>query len=151
MKLRSRFFVLLTLMVLGASASAYAQDVALTREEQVAAIQKLYIPIFDSQWIRLNALAVKARLDASTNSQYKFVVADFKQVRVVIDTGLASTSSELEAVRAYAEEETGEFAFSIKQLEDAVASIKTITCVKGTSAKKISAIKPVCPKGYKKK
>jgi hypothetical protein len=28
---------------------------------------------------------------------------------------------------------------------------KTITCVKGKTSKKVSAVKPVCPKGYKKK
>jgi len=27
----------------------------------------------------------------------------------------------------------------------------TITCVKGSSTKKVTAVKPVCPKGYKKK
>ncbi|MFZ9658282.1 MAG: hypothetical protein ACO29Z_06285, partial [Crocinitomicaceae bacterium] len=27
----------------------------------------------------------------------------------------------------------------------------TITCVKGTSVRKITAVKPVCPSGYKKK
>jgi hypothetical protein len=27
----------------------------------------------------------------------------------------------------------------------------TITCVKGKLTKKVTAIKPVCPKGYKKK
>jgi membrane protein involved in colicin uptake len=33
------------------------------------------------------------------------------------------------------------------------ASLKktTITCTKGKSVKKVTAIKPVCPKGYKKK
>jgi hypothetical protein len=28
---------------------------------------------------------------------------------------------------------------------------KTITCVKGKTSKKVTAVKPVCPKGYKKK
>ncbi|MFA5918185.1 MAG: hypothetical protein WC800_01405 [Candidatus Nanopelagicaceae bacterium] len=27
----------------------------------------------------------------------------------------------------------------------------TIVCVKGASVKKVTAVKPVCPKGYKKK
>jgi len=33
----------------------------------------------------------------------------------------------------------------------AVAVKKTITCVKGKTSKKVTAVKPVCPKGYKKK
>jgi len=34
----------------------------------------------------------------------------------------------------------------------AAASKKiTITCVKGKLTKKVTAVKPVCPKGYKKK
>jgi hypothetical protein len=33
----------------------------------------------------------------------------------------------------------------------AVVKKTTITCVKGKTAKKVTAIKPVCPKGYKKK
>jgi hypothetical protein len=33
----------------------------------------------------------------------------------------------------------------------AAAKKKTITCVKGKLAKKVTAVKPVCPKGYKKK
>ena len=33
----------------------------------------------------------------------------------------------------------------------AVTVKKTITCVKGKTSKKVTAVKPVCPKGYKKK
>jgi len=41
-----------------------------------------------------------------------------------------------------------------KQEADAkAAALKktTITCLKGKSVKKVTAVKPVCPKGYKKK
>ena len=31
------------------------------------------------------------------------------------------------------------------------AKKSTITCVKGKTSKKVTAVKPVCPKGYKKK
>jgi hypothetical protein len=33
----------------------------------------------------------------------------------------------------------------------AVAKKTTITCVKGKTIKKVSAVKPVCPTGFKKK
>ena len=44
----------------------------------------------------------------------------------------------------------------IKQAEDfvaqqVVAGKSTIQCIKGKVVKKVTAIKPVCPKGYKKK
>ena len=39
----------------------------------------------------------------------------------------------------------------IEQLQLMVAPKKTITCVKGKTVKKVTAIAPVCPTGYKKK
>jgi hypothetical protein len=39
----------------------------------------------------------------------------------------------------------------IEQLQAIVAPKKTITCVKGKLTKKVTAVAPVCPKGYKKK
>jgi hypothetical protein len=39
----------------------------------------------------------------------------------------------------------------IEQLQLMVAPKKTITCVKGKLTKKVTAVAPVCPTGYKKK
>jgi hypothetical protein len=39
----------------------------------------------------------------------------------------------------------------IEQLQAIVAPKKTITCVKGKLTKKVTAVAPVCPTGYKKK
>ena len=39
----------------------------------------------------------------------------------------------------------------IEQLQSVLAPKKTITCVKGKTVKKVTAIAPVCPTGYKKK
>jgi hypothetical protein len=39
----------------------------------------------------------------------------------------------------------------IEQLQAIVAPKKTITCVKGKLTKKVTAVAPVCPRGYKKK
>ena len=36
-------------------------------------------------------------------------------------------------------------------LKPVAAKKMTITCVKGKVVKKVTAVKPVCPKGYKKK
>ena len=38
-----------------------------------------------------------------------------------------------------------------KTSTEATSKKTTITCVKGKTVKKITAVKPVCPKGYKKK
>ena len=48
---------------------------------------------------------------------------------------------------------TTAYAFSeiSNQIPALVASKKTITCIKGKSTKKVTAVNPKCPKGYKKK
>lgn len=96
-------------------------------------------------------IKVKVMYDASMLSSFKAVLADFNGVRAFITTNLASETSDLEAVRSYAEEETGEFDNTIYLLEKQAATHKTITCVKGKTVKKVTALKPVCPKGYTKK
>ncbi len=151
MKLRIKIILLALSFIISGIGSVYAADAEPSRADQVTAIQKQYGTIFDTQWVRLQALATKVKGDASTNSQYKAAVIDFLEVRRVIDDGLASSSSDLVAVQAYAEEETGEFAMTISQIEKSAASIKAITCIKGKTSKKVTGIKPVCPKGYTKK
>ena len=39
----------------------------------------------------------------------------------------------------------------IKAAQAAAIKKTTITCIKGKLVKKVTAVKPVCPKGYKKK
>ena len=60
-------------------------------------------------------------------------------------------TTDTEVLKSYAEEETGEFSFSIPLLEKEAANSKTIICVKGKVSKKVAGLKPVCPSGYKKK
>ena len=74
----------------------------------------------------------------------KKVVADLK--------AKADAAAELKAKQ----EADAKTAAELKSKQDAAvkaASLKkiTITCIKGKSVKKVTAIKPVCPKGYKKK
>lgn len=128
-----------------------AEDVVPSRADFVTSIQNQYGPLFDAEWEKLLHIAIAVKGDAATYKQYKAAVLDFKEVRRVIDEGLASSSSDLIAIKAYAEEETGEFAVTIDQLEKTAATIKSITCRKGKITKKVTGIKPVCPKGYTKK
>ena len=73
------------------------------------------------------------------------------EIRVVADAaGIASQKAKAEAEAKAAAE--------LKAKQEAVAKVKpaakkktTITCVKGKLAKKVTAIDPKCPSGYKKK
>lgn len=151
MKLRITTVLAFLPLLLSVTTPLHADDVVPSRADQVAAIHAQYDATFDAQYARILALKSKAAKDAGTNSKYKAMLADFTEVRRVINEGLVSESSELVSIKAYAEEETGEFALWIPQMEQQVASIKTISCIKGKLIKKVTAIKPACPKGYKKK
>ncbi|MEI6407110.1 MAG: hypothetical protein WCO85_06245, partial [Actinomycetes bacterium] len=90
-------------------------------------------------------------------------------VRRTIDQNLADPTSDLDTVAGYAEEETGEFADTLRLMEKQVSTPKasptpsakvtpkkvvkktTITCLKGKTVKNVTAVNPVCPKGYVKK
>jgi len=161
MKTRSAPLVLLFSLLLGSSSPVFAADPVATpapsasstptRADQVASIQNQYNPIFDAQYARLMVVKKKLLLDAKAYRTFKAVLADFIEVRRVIDSNLQSPSADLGPVRDYAEEETGEFASTISDLEAQAAKIKTISCIKGKVVKKVSGFAPKCPKGYKKK
>jgi hypothetical protein len=57
------------------------------------------------------------------------------------------------ALELKAKEEAEAKAIADKLAAAKAAALKkiTITCIKGKSVKKVTAVKPVCPKGYKKK
>ena len=130
---------------------AFAEDVAVDHATRVEQIKSRWNPIFEQQYVQLTALEPKAKLDSKIYKDYKYLIADFLHVRNVIDTALNSTSGDIEAAAAYAEEETGEFMMTIPALANQVAKIKTITCAKGKVTKKITSATPQCPAGYKKK
>ncbi len=151
MRLRSAVIVLVSSLLLASTGPSFAVDPTPTRADQVTAIQNQYNPLFDGLYARLLVLKKKTLYDATNLPIVKSVLADFLGVRSSINSDLASASSDLETVKAYAEEENGEFGNSIYQIEMQVAKNKTITCVKGKVVKKISAPAPKCAKGYKKK
>jgi hypothetical protein len=122
-----------------------------SRAELAAQIHAKYDPLFASEALRLGALAKKATLDDQFNRQYKAVLLDFNTMRATVMDGLASDTQDIEAMGQLADEETGEFNTSIYNLEQMALKIKTITCVKGKTSKKITGISVVCPKGYTKK
>ncbi len=90
-------------------------------------------------------------MDAGLTKSVKAVLLDFLEVRRVINSNLSSATSDLSATGDYANEETGEFSSTINILEAQASKIKTISCIKGKVVKKVTALTPKCPKGYKKK
>lgn len=151
MKFRSVLAVLVCTLIFGSAGPVFAADTIPSRADLVTAIQNQYNPLFDAQYARLLVLKKKTLYDASNLLIVKSVLADFLGVRSSINADLASATADLDTVKAYAEEETGEFGNTIYQLEVQVAKNKTITCIKGKVVKKISAPSPKCAKGYKKK
>lgn len=143
--------MLVCFLMIGSSGPVFAADANTARSDQVTSIQNRYNPLFDAQYARLMSVRKKISNDPSTLRTYKAVLADFLDVRRIIDSGLTSSTSDLDAVKSYAEEELGEFESSLNQLETVAAKIRTIICIKGKQVKKVSGLTPKCPKGYKKK
>lgn len=151
MKLRSAFIILACSLILGNTGPVFADDVAPTRSDQVTAIQNQYNPLFDAQYARLVIVKKKASVDTSMLRRVNEVLTDFLDMRRIIASGLSSATSDLVALKDFADEEAGEFASTVSNLETDVAKIKTITCIKGKASKKVSGLSPKCPTGYKKK
>jgi hypothetical protein len=143
--------VLVLSLFVGFTGVARAADVLPTREQQVVAIHAQYDPIFDAQYARILAIKAKTANNPKLLSSYNFILKDFLHVREFINTSLMDITTDIEVLKSYAEEETGEFSFSIPLLEKEAANSKTIICVKGKVSKKVAGLKPVCPSGYKKK
>jgi hypothetical protein len=141
----------LTALLISSAPMATAEDVTVDRATRIEQIKARWNPLFDQQYVQLTALAAKAKLDSKVFKDYNYLLADFLQVRKVINDALASATGDIEAANAYAEEETGEFMMTIPELARQVSSIKTITCVKGKTTKKVTAAGAKCPAGYKKK
>ena len=138
-------------ILLGTSSIAFADTTTPTRDERVAQIHSQYDPLFTDLATRLSGLKSKVKLDANLNRQYAAVILDFNTMRATINDGLASATADVEAMGQLAEEETGEFASTVYNLELDAGKIKTISCVKAKVTKKVSGVKPLCPKGYIKK
>lgn len=151
MKSRSTFLILTGSLLLGSIGPVFAVDTIPSRSDQVASIQNQYNPIFDAQYTRLVAVKAKALTDVNMMRRVKATLLDFVDMRRVINTGLISSTSDLVALKDFADEEQGEFGNTISALEIQAAKNKTISCTKGKVVKRISGITPKCPSGYKKK
>ena len=151
MKTQNLLIALVSTLLFISTTAVYAEDVVLTRDEQIAEFQAKYDPLYDAQYARLVVVRGKILNDASMLPSFKLVMADFLGVRKFLDESIVSPTSDLDSVIAYADEELGEFENTLYLLQKQLATHKTITCIKGKTIKKVMALKPVCPKGYKKK
>lgn len=121
---------------------------SLTREAHVEQLKALYVPQYEGQLARLMAIKVKAYSASSLRKSFDTVMEDFQDVTKTVYGAWADPGADADAAALYSEEEIGEFEVSIRYLEQQVAKIKTITCVKGKTLKKITDVGPRCPKGY---
>ena len=151
MKISKVTSLVVALIVFGNAPVALAEDATIDRATRVEQIRARWNPVFDSEFAALKALEVKAKLDPAIYKTYKNMYADFVGVRKTIEDALNNPTADVEGAASYAEEETGEFATTIPELTRLVNAIKTITCVKGKTTKKVSGSAPKCPAGYKKK
>ena len=138
------------LLLIG-TGSAFADTTVVSRDEQVAAFKAKYDPKFDKAYADYMVFKAKLSLDPSTKATFKSVIDDIEEVRRTINGNLVDPNAPMQPIIEYAEEELGEFSVTRYQLEKLAAKIKTISCVKGKSIKKVSGLSPKCPSGYKKK
>ena len=138
------------LLLIG-TGSAFADTTVVSRDEQVAAFKAKYDPKFDKAYADYMVFKAKLSLDPSTKATFKSVIDDINEVRRTINGNLANPSAVMQPIIEYAEEELGEFVATRYQLEKLAAKIKTISCVKGKTTKKVSGLTPKCPSGFKKK
>ena len=151
MKLRRVNSILVSALLLIGTGSAFADTALLSRDEQVAAFKAKYDPKFDKAYADYMVFKAKLSLDPSTKATFKSVIDDINEVRRTINGNLANPSAVMQPIIEYAEEELGEFVATRYQLEKLAAKIKTISCVKGKTTKKVSGLTPKCPSGFKKK
>ena len=121
-----------------------------TREETVKILQQKYVSVLDDQHKTLLAIKVKMKSEPTLLKQVNAVLSDFDTNYAAIINGLNNPNQDLQPIIDLCEEEVEEFGNSIYELQQMVKTIKTIRCKKGNLVKSILAIKPQCPKGYKK-
>ncbi len=138
-------------MFIGAG-SAFADTTLTSREEQVATFKATYDPQFDNVLVKFTAAKKRLAFDASSTALIKNSIANLTETRRVIEQNLADPNAPMANVIRLADEQLGMFSLTNFKLDNLMAKVKTVTCVKGKIVKKISAIgTPKCPFGYKKR
>ena len=146
-----KFIAILVSILLAIMTAPAIADTAADRAVTVEILKAKYVTVLDDQHKTLLALREQMKVEPSLLKQVNAVIADFDSNYAAIVNGLANENQDLQPIKDLCEEEVEEFGNSIYQLQQMIKSLKTITCVKGKTTKKVVAVKPVCPKGYTKK
>jgi hypothetical protein len=107
----------------------------------------------------------KGEYDLQVNSAFARCIYGYTSAPVSATVSVVSTGGDNQVATSLLGEKDGWLTFSVKnftfsnptikikltQNSTSVAKKTTITCVKGKTTKKVTAVKPVCPTGYKKK
>ena len=128
-------------------AAAKADADASRREQAISVSPRLS----GSVSLTLNGLAIKV---SSTSNLSVFAYNSTNNV-CEFANGLIKTKTSGRCVIAFSQEGNSEYKPATNFILDfsivSAAKKTTITCVKGKLTKKVTAVKPVCPAGYKKK
>lgn len=130
-------------------------DAKVTADKIIADAQAA-VELKAKQELEAKAVAeLKAKQEADTKAAADKLIADAKaQAEQIVAAAKAAVD------KATADKAVADKAIADKAATDKAAATKTaaaakklitITCVKGKTIKKVTALKPVCPKGYKKK
>jgi hypothetical protein len=130
--------------------NASAFDPTADRTTQIQQIHDKY----DSQFVDLNA---RLASDQKKSAGESAIVAPLRTLNSsaadlssFYSSHLSDPNSDLSAVVDYLDEEFQEATSTLYQIESMITSLKIVKCQKGKVVKKITALAPTCPKGYKK-
>jgi hypothetical protein len=149
MCMKKVFLLCIAISLIFASTPAMAEG---DRVDDVIAFKAKYDIEFDAVLVRFTAAKKKLAFDASSTALIKNSIANLTETRRVIEQNLADPNAPMANVIRLADEQLGMFSLTNFKLDNLMAKVKTVTCVKGKTVKKISAIgTPKCPSGYKKR
>ena len=123
------------------------------KQEAEAAAEKAAADLKAKQEADAKAAAdLKAKQEAEAKVAADKAAADLK-TKQEADAKVASekVAADLKAKKAAEAKAAAAKILAAAKAKAAAAKKTTITCVKGKLIKKVTAVKPVCPKGYKKK
>jgi len=116
------------------------------------------IELFSSSYQALGLSSPYAIGTKLVSPDYTLLVSDINNFSLVLDLVPDSLTQSLEFKKLVKESEDRrsyqvQIEVKAKEAEVKVAALKktTITCIKGKVSKKVTAVKPKCPAGYKKK
>ena len=121
------------------------------RDNTIQMINTKYIPVLDKQLSELRAIKIKVKNVTSILKQTNTVLDELEDNYKTIVDGLNNPNQDLKPIIDLCEEEIEEFSNYIFLLNQQIAKLKTITCVKSGKVKKVSGLSPKCPSGYKRK